>query len=96
MSKLIFNEFESPARFILVSCLAYSSALKIEVICSSEISIDFDGTTQSYIPKDRILHTHRCENFKLYVKIILDIAAGGRSSVVSRAIEEQPLPIQRF
>jgi hypothetical protein len=73
---------------MLVSCLAYSSALKIEAICSSETSIDFHGTSRSYIPKDRTLHTHRCENFKSYVNIILEIGAGGRSFVVSHEIEE--------
>jgi hypothetical protein len=38
---------------ILVSCLAYSSTLKIEATGSSEISVDFQRTTQSYIPQDR-------------------------------------------
>jgi hypothetical protein len=30
-----------PPAFMLVSCLAYSSTLKVEVICSSEMSVDF-------------------------------------------------------
>jgi hypothetical protein len=34
----------------LVSCLAYSSILKMEAICSSETSVDFQRTTRSYIP----------------------------------------------
>jgi hypothetical protein len=33
------------ACFMLVSCLAYSSTLKMEVICSSETLVDFQQTT---------------------------------------------------
>jgi hypothetical protein len=36
--------------FTLVSCLAYSSTLKMEVTCSSETWVDFQRTTQHYIP----------------------------------------------
>jgi hypothetical protein len=43
------------ACFMLVSCLAYTSTLKMEVICSSETSVGFHRTTQCYNPKDRIL-----------------------------------------
>jgi hypothetical protein len=50
--------------FTLVSCLSYSSTLKMEVTCSSETSVDFRRTTRRYIPEDRALHNHRCENFK--------------------------------
>jgi hypothetical protein len=42
--------------FRAVPCLAHSSALKMEPTCSSETSIDFQRTTQHYIPEDR---THR-------------------------------------
>jgi hypothetical protein len=45
----------SPA-FRLVSCVAYSSTLKMEATCSSETSVDFQQTTQCYIPEDRALH----------------------------------------
>jgi hypothetical protein len=41
--------------FTLVSCLAYSSTLKMEVTCFSETSVDFQRTTQLYIPENRIL-----------------------------------------
>jgi hypothetical protein len=34
---------------MLVSCLAYSSTLKIQAICSSEMSADFQRTTRNYI-----------------------------------------------
>jgi hypothetical protein len=49
---------------ILVSCLAYSSTLKMEATCSSEKSIWLQRTTWHYIPQDRSLHNHRCENLK--------------------------------
>jgi hypothetical protein len=34
--------------------------------CSSETSVDFQRTTQHYIPEDRTLHNHRWENLKSY------------------------------
>jgi hypothetical protein len=40
------------ACFMLV-CLGYSSTLKMEVTGSSETSVDYHQTTQSYIPEDR-------------------------------------------
>jgi hypothetical protein len=49
----------------LVSCLAYSSTPKMEGQCS-ETSVAFQWTTQRYIPEDRTLHNHRCENLKSY------------------------------
>jgi hypothetical protein len=36
----------------------------MEVICSSETSIDTQRTTRRYIPEDGTLHNHRCENLK--------------------------------
>jgi hypothetical protein len=53
--------------FTLDFCLAYSSIQKMEAISSSETSVDFQRTTRRYIPEDRILHNHRCENFKSYI-----------------------------
>jgi hypothetical protein len=41
----------------LVSCLAYSSTLKMEATCSSETSVDFQRTTRRYIPEVRTLFT---------------------------------------
>jgi hypothetical protein len=43
--------------FLLVSCLAYSLILKMEVTCSSKTQPDFEQTTWHYIPEDRTLHT---------------------------------------
>jgi hypothetical protein len=37
--------------FALVSYMAYSSTLKMEAKYSSETSVDFQQTTQCYIPK---------------------------------------------
>jgi hypothetical protein len=47
-----------PPAFTLVSCLAYSSILKMEAICSSETSVDFQRTIQRYIPEDSTLNMH--------------------------------------
>jgi hypothetical protein len=41
--------------FMLVSCLAYSSTLMMEVVCSSETPVDFQRTTLRYIAEDREL-----------------------------------------
>jgi hypothetical protein len=50
----------------LVSYLAYSSILKMEAICTSEMPVDFQHTTRRYIPENRTLPNHRCENLKSY------------------------------
>jgi hypothetical protein len=55
--------------FTLVSCLVYSSSVKMEAKCSSETSVDFQGTTRRYIPEDDTLHNHRCENLRSYIFI---------------------------
>jgi hypothetical protein len=34
--------------------------------CFSEMSVDFHRVAWHYIPKDRTLHNHRCENLKSY------------------------------
>jgi hypothetical protein len=48
----LLRPYLSPV-FTLVSFSAYCLALKMEVICFSETSVDFQRTTQHYIPKDR-------------------------------------------
>jgi hypothetical protein len=53
-------------RFMLISCSAYPSALKMEVSRSSETSVDFRRTTR-HIPEDRTLHVPCCESLKHYV-----------------------------
>jgi hypothetical protein len=52
------------AYFHYASCSAYSSNLKMEETCSSETSVDFQRPTRRYIPEDKTLHYHRCQNFK--------------------------------
>jgi hypothetical protein len=41
--------------FTLVSCLAYSSTLKVETICSSGTSVDLQQTTRHCISEDSTL-----------------------------------------
>jgi hypothetical protein len=53
---------------MMLSCLAYSSTLQMEAACSSETSVHFHETTQSDIPEDKTLHSHRCENVKCKIK----------------------------
>jgi hypothetical protein len=53
--------------FMLVSCLAYPSTLKMEATFSSETSVAFQGTTQRYILEDTTLHDHCCENLSSYI-----------------------------
>jgi hypothetical protein len=52
------------APFMLVSCFAYSSALKMEATCSSEMSLDFYRNTRYYNLEARTVYNHRCENLK--------------------------------
>jgi hypothetical protein len=42
--------------FMLVSCLAYSLTMKVEVTCSSETVIGVQWTAWHYIPEDRTLN----------------------------------------
>jgi hypothetical protein len=41
--------------------LPLSSFLKMEAVCSSELSVDFHRTARLYIPGDRTLYSHCCE-----------------------------------
>jgi hypothetical protein len=41
--------------FILMSCLTYSLSLMMGMMCSYETFVDFQWTTQHYIPEDRCL-----------------------------------------
>jgi hypothetical protein len=49
--------------------LAYSMILKMEVTCSSETWVDFQQAAWRYVPEDRNLHNHCCENLKSYVYV---------------------------
>jgi hypothetical protein len=46
----------------MISCLAYSSTLKMEGICSSEMLLDFQRATWRVL----FLGNNRCENLKSY------------------------------
>jgi hypothetical protein len=59
-----------PALLALVSCSAYSSTLKMEVILSSEASVDFQWTKQYYISKDTAPLNHCYENHESYIKFM--------------------------
>jgi hypothetical protein len=44
------------ACFMIVSCVAYSSTVKTEAICSFETSVHFHRSVRSYIADDTTLH----------------------------------------
>jgi hypothetical protein len=86
---------------LLVSCPAYFSTLKMEVICSSETSVDFQRTTRRYIPEDSTLHNYRCENLKFYKTYegysTRQIAAGPRQHSNSWfQVQSRPMAILYF
>jgi hypothetical protein len=54
--------------FTQVSWLAYCSTLKLEAKCFSEMSFDFQRTTERFVQEDRALHDHSCENLRSYMK----------------------------
>jgi hypothetical protein len=56
------NQAVLTALFMLILCMAYSSTLKLKMIWSSEVSADFYWTTLHWIPEDRTVHSHCCEN----------------------------------
>jgi hypothetical protein len=51
------HSLQTATRFMLFSCLAYSSILKMKATCSSETLADFQRTTRRYIPEDVTLST---------------------------------------
>jgi hypothetical protein len=57
-----------PPAFMLVSCSASSSTLKMEAICFSEMSVGFQWTTRCYVPEDS---THLVKNLLLFNYILL-------------------------
>jgi hypothetical protein len=56
-------EADSSACYLL---LLVSLTLKMEEACPYNTAVDYQRTTQRYIPEDRTLHNHRCENLKSY------------------------------
>jgi hypothetical protein len=55
------------AYFLLVSCMAYTSTLKMEALHSSEMSVNVCRTTQCQIPEASTLHSHPYNNLDLVV-----------------------------
>jgi hypothetical protein len=74
---------------LLVSCLGYSSSLKMET-CSSEMSVDFQQTTRRYILEDRTLHNYGCENLLSYLYKTLII-----SELILKGHRPESLILQR-
>jgi hypothetical protein len=81
--------------FTLVSCSAYSLTLEMEATYSSETSVDFQRNTQPYIPEDRTLHDHRCENLNSYksrpCSVSIHRLAGRRKNTESPSVCRFPL-----
>jgi hypothetical protein len=45
---------------------AHSFTLKMEAMCYSETSVDFERTARRYIPEDSTFHNYRCVNLISY------------------------------
>jgi hypothetical protein len=54
------NQAQLATCFMLVSGLAYSLTVKMEVRHFTEVSVDFERTMRRYIPDDANLHYHCC------------------------------------
>jgi hypothetical protein len=75
-----------PPAFTLVSFLAHYLTLKMEAICSSETSDDFQQTTRRYIPEDRTLTNYRCMSYKFILFILVWDAYGVAHSCMCRKV----------
>jgi hypothetical protein len=62
--KPVWSKTLLTSHFMMVSLLACSSTWKLEATCLYETSVDFQWTTRRYIPKDRTLHNHRCDDMQ--------------------------------
>jgi hypothetical protein len=66
-----------PPFFTLVPCSTHYLTLKMEAICSSETSVDFQQITQCYIPEGSTLHNHHHETLRSHMLAIMtDIFRG--------------------
>jgi hypothetical protein len=61
--------------FLLVTCLAYSSTLKMEAVRSFKTSAYFYETTRRHIPEDCTLH--RCEDLKSQILLLSSLLLFG-------------------
>jgi hypothetical protein len=55
--------------FFEISCLAYFSTLRVKAKYTSEESVEFQRIIRYFIPNDRTLHNHSCENLISYFSI---------------------------
>jgi hypothetical protein len=69
--------------FMLVSCLAYSSAPKMEALYSSETSDDFQRTTRRSVSRDRTVH----HTVRRYIQCSLRRLIGLPDTGISRQTE---------
>jgi hypothetical protein len=54
------------ACFLLVTCFAYISTLKMEAVWASETSVNFDQATWHHIPGDSVLETDGLKKFRTF------------------------------
>jgi hypothetical protein len=78
--------------FTLVSCLVYSSVLKMEATYSSEKSFVFQHTKQRYISEGRTLYNQRCENFKSCKNIKIGFSHGPNCTTGSQQTTLTKMP----
>jgi hypothetical protein len=58
--------------FVLLSCLAYSLTLNMEVICSAETLIESQRNTRRYTPEDGNLQTIKLIKLLIFLLILFD------------------------
>jgi hypothetical protein len=68
---------------LLVSCLAYSSGRKMEVICSVE-TLSLIRLIQLYNPEDRTVHSHRSDKSKIIIYFIGRVSEMSTKDLSSR------------
>jgi hypothetical protein len=69
--------------FMLVTCLAYSSSLKMEAACSFEMLVNLYWTTQHTFPEKHVLFLHGSSSrtsYRMLSSLKIKQEAGSRSS----------------
>jgi hypothetical protein len=69
---LVSGPYENMLTFEECYLLGYNAVWSVE----SQV-VDIQRTTQRYIPEDRTLHNHRCENLKSYMLTFPKICSHG-------------------
>jgi hypothetical protein len=59
-----------PFEFTLDSCWVNSWTLNLEVICSIEMSVDYQHVTCRYIRENRSIRNYRCEIYYIMLQIL--------------------------